>query len=69
MSPQSDRELLVQGYRIIKKAQTGQVDPQDVSNWLVEVHRDIPDIARLAGDHELEAEEYAREIDKEEIGT
>jgi hypothetical protein len=69
MAFDSDRQLLIEAYWIIKKVQGGDVDTQAISHWLDKVEEESPDIARPAADFDPEAEEYAWEVDREEIGT
>ena len=69
MTVSSDRRLLIEAYLIIEKAHTDEIDPEEVSDWLAKVEEESPDLVRLAAEYDSDAEEYAEEIDKEEIGT
>jgi hypothetical protein len=69
MTLSKDHQLLIEAYRIVRKVQTNQASPQQLSDWLARVQEESPDVVQLADEHEHEAEVYARDMDRDEIGT
>jgi len=69
MAASSHRGLLIEAYRIIEKAQMDEADPEEISDWLAKVEEESPEIVQLAADYDADAEEFAEELDDEEIGT